>query len=156
MWKHCLWICCFYQTWDKWAASWQNQQNGMWAHRRLRSAWEYAQSDQSSLSAWRKLVSLATHWVHSIDWTDWVDAQADLSLRWVHTSLSWFCHVVAQMLNSSPFLSFWQYCCKGISQLTYSPSPNACGWGRNVNSLFYVSWSRLNLRLETSNQFEFT
>ena len=32
---------------------------------RLRSAWTSAQSDQSSLSAWRKLVSLATHWAQS-------------------------------------------------------------------------------------------
>ena len=37
-----------------WAASWQNQQNGMHAQRRLRSAWASTQSDQSSLSA---------HWV---------------------------------------------------------------------------------------------
>ena len=34
---------------------------------RLRSAWASAQSDQSSLSAWRKLVSLATYWAHSED-----------------------------------------------------------------------------------------
>ena len=31
------------------------------AQRRVRSAWAFAQSDQSSLSAWRKLGSLATH-----------------------------------------------------------------------------------------------
>ena len=37
------------------------------AQRRLRSAWASAQSDQSSLSAWRKLGSLATHWTHSED-----------------------------------------------------------------------------------------
>ena len=30
-----------------WAASWQNQQNGICAQRRLRSAWASAQSDQS-------------------------------------------------------------------------------------------------------------
>ena len=52
---------------DKWAASWQNQQNDMSAKRRLRSAWSFAHSDQSSLSAWRKLGSLATHWAHSED-----------------------------------------------------------------------------------------
>ena len=34
---------------------------------RLRSAWASAQSDQSSLSAWRKRRSLATHWAHSKD-----------------------------------------------------------------------------------------
>ena len=37
------------------------------AQRRLRSTWASAQSDQSSLSVWRKLGSLATHWAHSED-----------------------------------------------------------------------------------------
>ena len=40
---------------------------------------------ESSLSAWRKLGSLATHWAYSEDWSDWADAQADLSLRWAHS-----------------------------------------------------------------------
>ena len=39
----------------------------------------------SSLSAWKKLESLTTHWAHSEDWSDWADAQADLSLRWAHS-----------------------------------------------------------------------
>ena len=30
-------------------------------------------------------------------WSDWVDAQADLSLRKAHMPLCWFCHEVAQM-----------------------------------------------------------
>ena len=68
-----------------WATTWQNQQNECAPSEKRRSAWASAQSDQSSLSAWRKLGSLATHWVHSEDWSDWVDAQADLSLRWVHS-----------------------------------------------------------------------
>ena len=37
------------------------------AQQRLRSAWSSAQSDQSSLSAWRNIESLATHWAHSDD-----------------------------------------------------------------------------------------
>ena len=41
---------------------------------------------ESSLSAWRKAVSLATHWAHSEDSDQTgTDAQADLSLRWAHT-----------------------------------------------------------------------
>ena len=32
---------------DNWATSWQNQQNGMRAQQRLRSAWASTQSDQS-------------------------------------------------------------------------------------------------------------
>ena len=48
----------------------------------------------SLLSTWRKLGSLATHWVHSEDWSDWVDAQADLSLpcarsRFVGFDMRW-------------------------------------------------------------------
>ena len=35
------------------------------------SAWADTQSDQSSLSAWRNLGSLATHWAHSNLWSDW-------------------------------------------------------------------------------------
>ena len=49
------------------ATSRWNQQNGVCVQRRLRSAWAFAQSDQSSLSAWRNLGSLATHWVHRED-----------------------------------------------------------------------------------------
>ena len=41
--------------------------NWVCAQRRLRSAWASAQSDQSSLSAWRNLGSLAVHWMHSKD-----------------------------------------------------------------------------------------
>ena len=43
---------------------------------------------ESSLSAWRKLESLATHWGLSAQrrlWSDWMDAQADLSLCWAHS-----------------------------------------------------------------------
>ena len=52
---------------------------------------------ESSLSAWRSLGSLATHWAHSEDWSDWANAQADLSLRWAHRSFCWFCHAAAHM-----------------------------------------------------------
>ena len=48
---------------------------------------------ESSLSAWRKLGSLATHWVHSQDSDQ--TAQADLSFRWAHRSFCWFCHEAA-------------------------------------------------------------
>ena len=44
-----------------------NQQNDMCAQRRLRLAWASTQSDQSLLSTWRKLGSLAAHWAHCKD-----------------------------------------------------------------------------------------
>ena len=31
-------------------------------------------------------------------WSDWADAQADLSSRWAHMPFCWFCHEVAQIL----------------------------------------------------------
>ena len=62
----------------------------MCAQWRIRSAWASAQSDaqadQSSLSAWRKLWSLATHWAHSED-----------SDQTAHMPFCWFCHEVAQI-----------------------------------------------------------
>ena len=51
------------------------------------------QSDQSSLSAGRKLESLAT--LVMIERTAKTD-QADQSLRWAHRSFCWFCHAAAQ------------------------------------------------------------
>ena len=46
------------------------------------------------------------HWVLSYPlsaqrrlWSDWADAQADLSLRWAHWSFCWFCHAQAHILK---------------------------------------------------------
>ena len=48
--------------------------------------------------------SLCAQWVakdpsflhaDSEDWSDWADAQADLSLCWAHMTFCWFCHEVA-------------------------------------------------------------
>ena len=81
----------------KWATVQQNQKDDLCAQQRLRSAWASTQSDQSSLSACRISGFLATHEVHSKDWSDWADVQANLSLRWVHWSFCWFCCAVAQI-----------------------------------------------------------
>ena len=53
---------------------------------------------ESSLSAWRNLGSLNTHWVHSEDWSDWMDAQANLSL---HRPYCWFCHDAAHLYTAN-------------------------------------------------------
>ena len=47
---------------------------------------------------WWKLGPLATQWAHKEDWSDWVDAQADLSLCWAHMPFCWCCHEAAIML----------------------------------------------------------
>ena len=51
-------------------------------------------------------------------WSDWTDAQADLSLRWVHRSVCWFCDVTAHIViiiiiiyfhYTIGFLSVWGF-----------------------------------------------
>ena len=66
----------------------------MCAQRRLRSAWASAQSDQSSLSTWRKLGSLATHWADSeaSDQTGWMPR-----LIWVFAGRT--CHFVCFVMR---------------------------------------------------------
>ena len=76
-----LWEQRYFETLI-WAASWQNQQNDYAPSEDSdqRSAWVSAKVwSESSLSAWRKLGSLATQWMHSEDWSDWANAQADES-----------------------------------------------------------------------------
>ena len=34
----------------------------------------------------------------TLDWSDWADAQADPSLRWVHMPFCRFCHALVQIL----------------------------------------------------------
>ena len=54
--------------------------------------------------------SLCAQWVakdpsflhlDSEDWSDWADAQADLSLRWTHIPLCWFCQEMAHMFYAA-------------------------------------------------------
>ena len=70
---------------------------------------------ESLLSAWRNLGSLATHSVHSEDWSDWANAQADLSFRWAHMPFCWFCHapgcgsylVILELFHHNKHRSRW-------------------------------------------------
>ena len=69
-----------------WAASWQNQQNGMCAQRRLRSAWASEKSDQSLRCALNgKLKTQAFFMWTAKSLIRLANAQADLSLRWAHS-----------------------------------------------------------------------
>ena len=45
-------------------------------------------------------VHMKKPWVLSAqqDWSDWVDAQVDLSLHWAHVPFCWCCHEAAQIL----------------------------------------------------------
>ena len=75
-------------------ASWQNQLSGMCAQRKqislgIRTVWS-----ESSLSAWRKIGSLATHWAHSED-SDQTGRMP--RLIWVFAGLS--CHFVGFVMR---------------------------------------------------------
>ena len=58
-------------------------------------------------------------------WSDWADAQADLSLRWAHMSVCWVCHEVVlpvysvqrrpPLLNQSRRWSGRLHCASGLS-----------------------------------------
>ena len=63
---------------QNWAASWQNQQNGMCAQPRLRSAWASAQSDHLGIR------------------------RSDQSLRWARMPFCWFCYDAAQCVAKDP------------------------------------------------------
>ena len=81
-----------------WAAAWQNQQE---------TCAPSKDSDQpghppSLIRVFA--VHMKNAWIHSYPlsaqqrlWSDWVDAEADLSLRWLQRSFCWFCDAAAQM-----------------------------------------------------------
>ena len=53
----------------------------------LISLWIRPVWSESSLSVWRNFGPLTILRVHGEDWSDWVGAHADLSLRWAHAEL---------------------------------------------------------------------
>ena len=80
------------------------------------SAWASAQSDQSLLSTWRKLGSLATHWVHGEDFdqTGWVhrliwDFAGCINILLV---LSW-----GSSFSYMPYLTLWDKISQNLAHL---------------------------------------
>ena len=55
-------------------------------------------------------------------WSDWVDAQADLSLRWAQKSFCWVCHEVAQNASSSSL--YMQHIYISSHFFTFRTEPN--------------------------------
>ena len=83
---------------QKWAVACQNQQNGMCAQRRLR--YKHGPSlirvfAVRMKKAWVLSYPLSAQWRL---WSNWADAQADLSLRWTQRSFCLFCRALAQLL----------------------------------------------------------
>ena len=128
------------------------------AQRRLRSAWASAQSDPSLLPTWRKLESLATHWVHSEDSDQtgrmprliWVFAERTLILLVLSCRGSNRCHIVwlyFQLLNlcvvSSPFFqdSLWIFKSYIFLRGKGSPYRYHCTWRYHPSLL--PTWRKL-------------
>ena len=97
---HCeRWVSCCKTNPTKWPVHRVNTQISLG----IRPIWS-----QSSLSAWRNFgpysYPLSTQ---RRLWSDWMHAQSDLSLRWVHISFCLFCHASAQMvLMNTAIFSF--------------------------------------------------
>ena len=101
--------------------------------------------------------SLCAQWVakdprflhaDSEDWSDWADAQADLSLRWAHTHFVG-CHVAAHILNlpnvATVMVSNWYRCESPCSEEPQSYArkeniPERPGLGRWVWFFGYSSY----------------
>ena len=54
---------------------------------------------ESSLCAQWIAKDLSFLHADSEDWSDWADVQTDLSLRWAHMPLYWFCHEAAHFFS---------------------------------------------------------
>ena len=85
--------------WIIWACARQNQQNDCRPSEDSDQPGHPPSLIEYSLYAWRSIGSLATHRAHSEDWSDWADAQADLSLRWAHEPICWFCRAAAHFFS---------------------------------------------------------
>ena len=85
LWAVCMWIKQHFSRLMTKTNNWHVRPAKTQISLGIRPVWS-----ESSLSAWRKLVSLATQWAHSED--------SDQSLRWAHRSFCWFCHEAAHLL----------------------------------------------------------
>ena len=80
-------------------------------------------------------------------WSDWADAQADLSLRWAHMSFCWFCHGGAHLLPLKTHISLlihtvWSgFLGQSVSSQIPSPFASLAYWIRsNLNLISFHTW----------------
>ena len=69
------------------------------------------------------------HHADSEDWSDWVDAQADLSLRWARKPFCWFCQDAAQLFGEFSWMftpEFPSWLCQ--SDVTEPGHDKTCLW----------------------------
>ena len=92
----------------KWAATWQNQQSDCAPSEDSDQPWH----PSSLIRVFT--VCMKKAWVLSYPlsaqrklWSDWVDTQADLSLRWAHMPFCWFCYDAAHFAYKPVSLPNW-------------------------------------------------
>ena len=134
-------LLCSGSNWIIWAATWLNWQS---------SCAPSQDSDQPGhppsvirvfavhmKKAWVLSYQLSAQWRL---WSDWADAQADLSLCWAHTLFFWFCHVVAQIFS---FRIFWFPNCVVLSVRCRPHSSHTTKFTRVWDSYTLYSKARL-------------
>ena len=110
---------CYVSYIYNWASAWQNQQNVRPAKIQIslgiRPAWSL-----SSLSAWGKLGSLATYWVHSED-SDQTGRMPRLicvfarrTCYFVGVAMRWLNYKLTLAILNALFLSVCSRCCNGL------------------------------------------
>ena len=112
---------------QKWATSWQNQQNNMCTHRRLRSAWVSTQSD----------LSVATCWLHTkdSDQTEWMPR-----LIWVFTGMCTHGRLRSAWVSTQSdqfLLSVWRKFGSVATCWLHSKDSDQTGW---MPRLIWVCW----------------
>ena len=76
-------------------------------------------------------------------WSDWADAQADLSLHWPQMSFCWFYYMMAQLFSDNPVKSSRvvvpdQLPCFVVSYLGFHALPKSVDWMPGLNGLKFV------------------
>ena len=74
-------------------------------------------------------------------WSDWTDAQADLSLRWAHMPFCWFCH----LSRCGSIMLYWPLVKEWVITATKSFIPLWIHW-KTVSYVFDNTWSRAQTR----------
>ena len=78
-------------------------------------------------------------------WSDWADAQADLSLRWAHVPLCWFCHEAADRMNLPEIAP-----CSLPQDLIWAELSATVSIGPSICSMFELTCDSSNIGCQNS------
>ena len=136
--RYCLWNCWTFTRLETNEPPHDKTNKMACAQWRLRSAWAFAQSNQSSLTAWRKLGSLAIHWVRSKDSDQTGRMPRLIYLHWLHSHFVGFVMRWIKCQTQALVLSFRQLCHKGTRQLTGPGSSVGCTSAWHANGRLHI------------------